>query len=124
MLNEEKVKQDIEEVRDQVDVLIVAMHWGREYTHTPTDLEVKTAKYLASLDVDIIIGTHPHVIQPLTWIDDTLVIYSLGNFISNQLSIGLNQGIGLMVGMDIIIDEDGVKFDKENSRFSLCIDIF
>ncbi len=79
-----KVKEDIEKVRDKVDVLIVAMHWGVEYTHTPTEYEKDMAEYLASLDVDLIIGTHPHVIQPVTWIDDTLVIYSLGNFISAQ----------------------------------------
>ena len=80
----EQVRKDIEAIRDKVDVLIVAMHWGREYTHIPTDLEVKTAKFLAELDVDIIIGTHPHVIQPIEYIDDTLVFYSLGNFISGQ----------------------------------------
>jgi poly-gamma-glutamate synthesis protein (capsule biosynthesis protein) len=79
-----KVKEDIEKVRDKVDVLIVAMHWGVEYTHTPTEYEKDMAEYLANLDVDLIIGTHPHVIQPVTWIDDTLVIYSLGNFISAQ----------------------------------------
>ena len=79
-----QVKADIEKVRDKVDVLIVAMHWGVEYTHEPTDYEKDMANYLASLGVDIIIGTHPHVIQPVTWIDDTLVIYSLGNFISAQ----------------------------------------
>lgn len=80
----EQVKEDIERVRDKVDVLIVAMHWGVEYTHNPTEYEKDMANYLASLGVDIIIGTHPHVIQPVTWIDDTLVIYSLGNFISAQ----------------------------------------
>lgn len=80
----EQVKMDIEKVRDKVDVLIVAMHWGVEYTHEPTKYEKDMAEYLASLDVDIVIGTHPHVIQPVTWIDDTLVIYSLGNFISAQ----------------------------------------
>ena len=78
------VKEDIDRVRDKVDVLIVAMHWGVEYTHEPTEYEKDMAKYLASQGVDVIIGTHPHVIQPVTWIDDTLVIYSLGNFISAQ----------------------------------------
>lgn len=80
----EQVKIDVERVRDKVDVLIVAMHWGVEYTHNPTEYEKDMANYLASLGVDVIIGTHPHVIQPVTWIDDTLVIYSLGNFISAQ----------------------------------------
>lgn len=100
------VKEDIEKVRDKVDVLIVAMHWGVEYTHNPTEYEKDMANYLASLDVDIIIGTHPHVIQPVTYIDDTLVIYSLGNFISAQYQ---NQGtcsnykctVGLMTNLKI-----------------------
>ncbi len=80
----EQVKKDIESVRDKVDVLIVAMHWGVEYTHNPTEYEKDMANYLSSLGVDVIIGTHPHVIQPVTWINNTLVIYSLGNFISAQ----------------------------------------
>ncbi len=80
----ETVKEDIERLKDKVDFLIVAMHWGVEYTHTPTAYEKDMAEYLASLGVNLIIGTHPHVIQPVTWINDTLVIYSLGNFISAQ----------------------------------------
>ena len=78
------VRQDIERVKDKVDFLIVAMHWGVEYTHTPTAYEKDMAEYLSSLGVNLIIGTHPHVIQPVTWINDTLVIYSLGNFLSAQ----------------------------------------
>lgn len=79
-----QVKEDIDKVKDKVDFLIVAMHWGVEYTHESTAYEKDMASYLASLGVNLIIGTHPHVIQPVTWIDDTLVIYSLGNFISAQ----------------------------------------
>lgn len=100
------VAKDIENLRDKVDVLMVAMHWGVEYTHTPTAYERDMAKFLADHDVDIIIGTHPHVIQPVEWIDDTLVIYSLGNFISAQYQ---NQGtctnykcmVGLMTSLKI-----------------------
>ena len=78
------VLEDIKRVRDKVDVLFVAMHWGIEYTHEPTEYEKDMAKFLADNGVDVIIGTHPHVIQPVTWIDNTLVIYSLGNLISAQ----------------------------------------
>lgn len=107
----QQVKSDIELLRSKVDVLIVAMHWGREYTHTPTELEKKTAKYLASLGVDIIIGTHPHVIQPVEYIDDTLVFYSLGNFISAQTSSSCSNYkcfVGLMSSLKIVktITED------------------
>ena len=83
------VKEDIDRVRDKVDVLIVAMHWGVEYTHEPTKYEKDMAEFLADNGVDVIIGTHPHVVQPVTYIGDTLVIYSLGNFISAQYQ---NQG--------------------------------
>lgn len=93
----EQVRRDIDRVRDSVDVLMVAMHWGVEYTHTPTNYQEDMALYLASLGVDIVIGTHPHVIQPIEWIDDTLVIYSLGNFISAQYQDDYyNKMVGLM----------------------------
>ncbi len=98
----ETVKEDINRVRDKVDVLIVAMHWGVEYTHVPTNYEKDMADFLASQGVDIIIGTHPHVVQPVDFIDDTLVIYSLGNFISAQDNAGNYQKlVGLMTSLDI-----------------------
>lgn len=120
----EIVESDISSLRDKVDVLIVAMHWGVEYTHTPTDMQIKTAKYLASLDVDIIIGTHPHVIQPVTWIDDTLVFYSLGNFISAQTSSScsnLKCNVGLMSSLTIkkTINNDKVEIEINNIKNDL-----
>ena len=120
----EVVKKDIEAIRDKVDVLIVAMHWGVEYTHIPTEYEKDMAKFLADNDVDIVIGTHPHVIQPVEWIDDTIVFYSLGNFISAQYQ---NQGscsyykcmVGLMSSLDITKTEykgkSTIKIDNINN---------
>lgn len=99
LYSEEKVKADVERVRDKVDVVMVAMHWGAEYTHTPVQEEKTIAKYLASLGVDIVIGTHPHVIQPIDFIDNTMVIYSLGNFISAQ--IGIERLVGLAASVTI-----------------------
>ena len=98
----EQVKKDIEAVRDKVDVLMVAMHWGVEYTDVPTEYEKDMASFLANLGVDIIIGAHPHVIQPVTWINKTLVIYSLGNFISAQYQDSdYNKMVGLMSSLEI-----------------------
>ena len=107
--DENKVKEDINKIKDKVDVIMVAMHWGDEYTNEPTNSQKEIANYLASLGVNLIIGTHPHVVQPIEYINDTLVVYSLGNFISNQLVIGVNPAIGLMLGIDIYLD-NGVKF--------------
>lgn len=115
MYDKDKVKADIEKV-SEADLIIVAMHWGNEYTNTPTNSQREIAEYLASLGVNIIIGTHPHVVQPITYIGDTLVIYSLGNFISNQLVIDINPAIGLLVGLDITKDDDKIKFDIKNKE--------
>ncbi len=100
--DEEIVRQDIEKVRNQVDLLLVSMHFGEEYTYTPDSTQREIANYLASLGVDIIIGHHPHVVQPIEFIDDTLVIYSLGNFLSGQDR--LEKLIGLMVSLDVVKD--------------------
>lgn len=97
--SEEQVKKDIEYLRDKVDVLIVAMHWGVEYTHTPTNEELEIAQFLADMDVDIVLGAHPHCIQPIDIIDDTIVYYSLGNFISNQGDIADKYGMKVIIGM-------------------------
>lgn len=108
----ETVKEDVERVRDKVDVLIVAMHWGVEYTHTPTKYQKDAAEFLASLGVDIVIGTHPHVVQPVEWIDDTIVFYSLGNFISAQdQKDNYNKMVGLMSSLDITKTVKGDKVD-------------
>lgn len=103
------VKKDILRVRDKVDLLIVAMHFGVEYTHVPTNYQIDMAEFLSSLGVDIIIGTHPHVIMPITYINDTLVIYSLGNFLSAQdTNNDYNTTVGLLSGIKITknIDKD------------------
>jgi len=97
--DKEKVKNDIERYKGKVDVIMVAMHWGNEYQHYPSTIQKETAKYLASLGVNIIIGAHPHVVQPIDFIDDTLVIYSLGNFVSSQ--IGVEKLTGLMASVTI-----------------------
>ncbi len=119
----EQVLNDINNLRDKVDVLMVAMHWGVEYTHIPTETQRKTAKFLADNGVDIIIGSHPHVIMPVEWIDDTLVIYSLGNFISAQNSESCTNykcNIGLMTSLTITKtsneEEENIKIDNINNE--------
>lgn len=101
------VKEDIEKVRDKVDLLIVAIHWGIEYKYTPNEYQKDMASYLASLGVNIIIGTHPHVVEPITYIDNTLVIYSLGNFVSAQDTVeDYNTRVGLLSTVTINKDSN------------------
>lgn len=112
----EQVKTDIESVRDKVDVLMVAMHWGTEYKFDTTWYQEDCAKFLSDQGVDIIIGTHPHVVGPVTWINDTLVIYSLGNFLSAHEVVNIANRIGLMTMIDIKkeVKDNETKITLEN----------
>ncbi|KAA8707786.1 CapA family protein [Helicobacter canis] len=95
----EMLAQDIKALRDKVDLLLVSMHWGIEYDFTPSKEQRELAAFLASLGVDIVIGNHPHVIQPIEKIGNTLVIYSHGNLISAQK--GTNKRVGMLTSVRI-----------------------
>jgi len=122
LYNEELVKADIEAVRDKVDVLIVAMHWGNEYQQNASDKQREQAKFLAENGVDIVLGTHSHCIQPWEMIDDTVVFYSFGNFISNQMGAeqALVRKVGV-IGMFATLDITKV-VDTENNTTTITID--
>lgn len=93
------------EIKDTLDVMnnkesdlqVVILHWGDEYTRQPNEFQKELAKKLCDYGVDIIIGSHPHMVQPIEMIksdendNETLVIYSLGNFLSNQRNEILNK---------------------------------
>ena len=118
----EKALSDIEKVRDKVDVIIVAMHWGIEYSLGVSQNQEEIANYLSSLGVNIIIGAHPHVVEPVEYINDgkTFVIYSLGNFISDQE--GNERLTGLMMSLKIkkVVDiDDSVHITIEDPHAEL-----
>lgn len=93
LLDKEKVTADIKEARANSDVVIVFPHWGTENSHDISDYQREYVKLFSDLGVDIVIGCHPHVLQPVEWVtnDSTgkkmLVYYSLGNFISHQIEL-------------------------------------
>lgn len=85
----EKIKKDIEFAKaSSADTIIVWLHFGNEYQRQPGEYQKKITQDVAKLGADIIIGSHPHVIQPMDVLDidgrKVFVAYSLGNFISNQ----------------------------------------
>lgn len=120
--SEEKAKADIAKVKDKADIIIVAMHWGTEYSLGVDWQQTKIANFLASQGVGLIIGAHPHVVEPVEYINDgkTFVIYSLGNLISDQE--GNERLTGLMMTVDIKkkVDVDGtVTVTIENPKAEL-----
>lgn len=90
MLDEEKMAQDIARAKKMADIVIVCPHWGTEYVYRPDYSQQYWTKFFYDQGVDCIIGTHPHVLENIEWIQEEdnahrmLVYYSIGNFVSTQ----------------------------------------
>ncbi|NLJ96955.1 MAG: hypothetical protein GX321_07340 [Clostridiales bacterium] len=89
MLSKKQMEEDIKKAQDEADFIIVFPHWGTEYVYEPTKSQRDLVDFYYQLGVDLVIGTHPHVIQLVEWITsdsghNMLVYYSLGNFLSYQ----------------------------------------
>lgn len=87
--DEEKIRKDIERAEKEADIVIVFAHWGSEYASQTEEFQQKWAQIFADSGVDVVIGTHPHVLQPYEVLNGEdghrmLVFYSIGNFISAQ----------------------------------------
>ena len=80
--------QAVRAARTKADAVVVSIHWGAEYLHTPLARQKEVARRLAEAGADLILGHHPHVLQPVDVLETggrrAVVAYSLGNFISNQ----------------------------------------
>ncbi len=79
-----KIKKEIANVKDKVDVLIISLHSGEEYSHQPTYFQKVFARTCIEAGADIVIGHHPHVIQKVEKYKDGWIAYSLGNFVFDQ----------------------------------------
>ncbi len=88
ILDTARVRHDVERLRasKRFDDIIVFLHWGQQYRTHPSPGQLRWEKFLHSLGIRIIIGNHPHVVEPVVWNKEKgkLTAYSLGNFISNQ----------------------------------------
>ncbi|HOW31642.1 MAG TPA: CapA family protein [Bacteroidales bacterium] len=91
LIENDRMLHDLQAARDsQPDKIVVFIHWGEEYQRVPNAFQQETAKFLFDNGADYIIGSHPHVIQPMEWHKadslqkERIVVWSLGNYISNQ----------------------------------------
>lgn len=90
-IDEERIASDVARAREVADVVLVSMHWGTELLTEADEDQQRLAQLLADLDVDVVLGSHPHVIGPMAWVANsanpdhrTLVAYSLGNFLADH----------------------------------------
>ncbi len=116
----ELMKQQIELARAAADFVVVVPHWGTEYSLTVNDNQLELAQWFADLGVDLVIGSHPHTLQPIEWRTGQngrrmLIAYSLGNFVGSML-----YPQNMLGGMlDIDITKDGETGETSITRAEL-----
>lgn len=114
------IKRDVAKAKNQADYVICTIHWGNEYQSKPSAYQKHWEKYIYEQGVDMIIGSHPHVIQPIERKvvagKERLTAYSLGNFVSNQRDRYKNGG--LMLFTSIEKNNSAVELKKVNYRFA------
>lgn len=132
LINETVMETEIKTLRPLCDFLVVSMHWGQEYQHTISGEQERLGLFLAGLDVDLIIGHHPHVVQRYSYLEQpdggkTLCFYSLGNFLSGQDTSATQLGALAYVRIKklntvVSIEEEGIiptvnHYEQNYTRF-------
>lgn len=115
LLDKDRVIEDLKRVQEFADFVVVCPHWGKEYVLEQTENQENWAEIFIENGADLILGTHPHVIEPVELItsengNQALVYYSLGNFVNWTSGTGSgvsNRMVGGMAQVSIGLDENG-----------------
>ena len=118
LLEKERVISDIRRGKALADCVVVFPHWGTEYRFEPDDYQKEWAQLFADEGVTLVLGAHPHVIEPIEWVegkdgDKTLVYYSVGNYISAQDKA--YSMLGAMAKVTLVKEGNGEVWVKEYS---------
>lgn len=110
-----QIQSDVQRAKEISDVVIVSAHWGDENTFEPNDFQKHYAQLFADCGVDVVIGTHPHTIQPVEWIEGSegnkmLCVYSLGNFIGGMLTT--DNAIGGEIKFDFVKEGENISIEN------------
>ena len=116
LLDEGKIRADVAAAREQgADAIVACPHWGTEYEYVPDDDQRWWADLFLELGVDVVIGSHPHVIEPVEVLEredgrSMVVFWSLGNFVSTQAEAP--NMVGGMAKCRLVKDADGVHVES------------
>lgn len=117
-MNEEELTRQVEDAKKQADFVVVAFHWGVENSSSVSPAQTRYAELCATLGVDVVLGSHPHVLQPMEWKESssaasgrTLVVYSLGNMISLMESTAGNL-LGGALTLDFVKEGDNCSLEN------------
>jgi poly-gamma-glutamate synthesis protein (capsule biosynthesis protein) len=122
LIDEELIRKDIYKARQKnVDIVVVHLHYGPEYNREPSDYQKEIVQKIIKMGADIIIGGHPHVIEPTkifktnnAKLDSGFIAYSMGNFISNQRWRYSDAGVILNIQISKNIFTDSIYIDDMN----------
>lgn len=132
LMDENLMDRNIAKAHEVADFVVVTVHWGNEYQTVESENQHMWCEFFLERDVDLVIGAHPHVIQPVEmWVDEEdgdemLVYYSLGNFINSTADTGTGVGkrvVGGMAQITISADEEGEPFIEEYGVLPLVTQI-
>lgn len=131
LIEEERILKDIGKARTQSDAVVVYLHFGQEYKLTPSKEQKQLAQLLLENGADLVLGSHPHVVQPGEWVlveEDGEQIkkyaaYSLGNFISAQRYPHTEEGLILKVTLEKDLTKNRV-YIKEIEEHPTIVDKF
>ena len=107
--------------RDSVDCVIAVVHWGNEYERQPNKEQKVMADFMRRLGVDIILGSHPHVVQPFEVDDKGVTLYSLGNFVSNQRTRYRDGGLIATIDVTMVERGEGEDVKSRNVKYDLDV---
>lgn len=121
MLQKDRVAADLKRAQELADFVIVCPHWGKEYVLEQTKDQENWAKLFAENGADLVLGTHPHVIEPIEQVasangNQALVYYSLGNFVNWTSGTGAgvaNRMVGGLAQVTVSLNESGDAVIKE-----------
>ncbi len=124
MLTEDKVVSDLKKADEEADFVIVIPHWGEEYSMGISDSQKHWAQIFLENGADLVIGAHPHVIEPVQWMEDEdghqmLVYYSLGNYCSFTEGSGEGKGdraLGAMAQVTLSVEDGEVSISDYGVR--------
>lgn len=108
--------EEIKRIKLEADIVVVFSHWGVEYSLTPINSVKNLAHQFIDAGADLIIGSHPHVIEPMEIYNDKRIYYSLGNFIFDQ---HFNENVRNGMGVAVTIDKTTKQMQFEEKNFYL-----
>ncbi|MFD1032308.1 CapA family protein [Metaplanococcus flavidus] len=122
-IDKDLIKADLQRAKEHSEVVVLNLHFGEEYQHMPNEQQIELAHFAAENGADLILGHHPHVLQPPAWIETTdgrkvYVIYSLGNFLSGQNKVPRQIGTIATITVEKTVGSGSAHIELKDPSFT------